>query len=151
MPTTKFAPSLGKSWGVTIPAKPGLDNIQMLEQIDKGNLKGMYIVGEDMAWVDADSNHTQEMLAKLDFLVVQEIFLSTTAQFADVILPGAPSLRKRRNLYQYGTPCTAFIPGFRVIQAIAKLTGGFFKRLPTEWALTGTTRDQVKYLLKWQA
>ena len=46
----------------------------MLEQIDKGNLKGMYIVGEDMAWVDADSNHTQDMLAKLDFLVVQEIF-----------------------------------------------------------------------------
>lgn len=83
-----------KAYGVTLPAQPGLDNIEMLEAIDKGELKGMYIVGEDMAWVDADSNHTQDMLSKLDFLVVQEIFLSTTAQFADVILPGAPSLEK---------------------------------------------------------
>ncbi|MBM7653172.1 formate dehydrogenase subunit alpha [Neobacillus cucumis] len=83
-----------KAYGVTIPAKPGLDNIEMLEAIDKGELRAMYIVGEDMAWVDADSNHTQNMLSKLDFLVVQEIFLSTTAQFADVILPGAPSLEK---------------------------------------------------------
>ncbi|GAA3330407.1 hypothetical protein GCM10020331_082830 [Ectobacillus funiculus] len=84
-----------KAYGVTLPAQPGLDNIEMLEAIDKGKLKGMYIVGEDMAWVDADSNHTQDMLSKLDFLVVQEIFLSTTAQFADVILPGAPSLEKK--------------------------------------------------------
>ncbi|MED4224135.1 formate dehydrogenase subunit alpha [Neobacillus cucumis] len=83
-----------KAYGVTISAKPGLDNIEMLEAIDKGELRAMYIVGEDMAWVDADSNHTQDMLSKLDFLVVQEIFLSTTAQFADVILPGAPSLEK---------------------------------------------------------
>lgn len=83
-----------KAYGVTIPAESGLDNIEMLGAIDKGELKGMYIVGEDMAWVDADSNHTQSMLAKLDFLVVQEIFLTTTAQFADVILPGAPSLEK---------------------------------------------------------
>ncbi|WP_046176184.1 formate dehydrogenase subunit alpha [Domibacillus indicus] len=83
-----------QAYGVDISPKPGLDNIEMLAAIDKGDLKGMYIAGEDMAWVDADSNHTQEMLAKLDFLVVQEIFFTTTAQFADVILPGAPSLEK---------------------------------------------------------
>jgi formate dehydrogenase major subunit len=83
-----------EAYGVQISGTPGLDNIQMLEAIDRDELKGMYIAGEDMAWVDANSNHTQEMLAKLDFLVVQEIFLTTTAQFADVILPGAPSLEK---------------------------------------------------------
>ena len=83
-----------KAYDVDISPKPGLDNIEMLAAIDKGDLKGMYIAGEDMAWVDADSNHTQDMLAKLDFLVVQEIFFTTTAQFADVILPGAPSLEK---------------------------------------------------------
>ncbi|NHM33271.1 formate dehydrogenase subunit alpha [Neobacillus terrae] len=82
------------AYGVNIPATPGLDNIQMLEAIDEGHMKAMFIAGEDMAWVDADSNHTQAMLEKLDFLVVQEIFLTTTAQFADVILPGAPSLEK---------------------------------------------------------
>lgn len=83
-----------EAYGVSIQSQPGLDNIEMLAEIDKGNLKAMYIAGEDMAWVDANSNHTQEMLAKLDFLVVQEIFFSTTAQFADVILPGVPSLEK---------------------------------------------------------
>jgi formate dehydrogenase major subunit len=87
-------PNIEKAYSVDLPATPGLDNIQMLESIDKGEMKAMFIAGEDMAWVDADSNHTQAMLAKLDFLVVQEIFLSTTAQFADVILPGAPSLEK---------------------------------------------------------
>ena len=90
-------------------AEPGLDNIQMLNTIDKGNMKAMYFVGEDMAWVDANSNHVHDVLSKLDFFVVQDIFLSKTAQFADVILPGVPSLRKRRYLYQYGTSCTTFI------------------------------------------
>ncbi|WP_373889923.1 formate dehydrogenase subunit alpha [Neobacillus cucumis] len=83
-----------KAYGVEIPVNPGLDNIEMLGAVDRGEMKAMFIAGEDMAWVDADSNHTQAMLAKLDFLVVQEIFLTTTAQFADVILPGAPSLEK---------------------------------------------------------
>ncbi|WP_046180283.1 formate dehydrogenase subunit alpha [Domibacillus tundrae] len=83
-----------KAYGVNISPKPGLDNIEMLAAINEGKLKAMYIAGEDMAWVDADSNHTQDMLAKLDFLVVQEIFFTTTAQFADVILPGVPSLEK---------------------------------------------------------
>ncbi|ADO57672.1 formate dehydrogenase subunit alpha [Paenibacillus polymyxa] len=82
------------AYGVQIPSQRGLDNIQMLEAIETGKLKGMYIAGEEMAWVDADSNHTQEMLANLDFLVVQDVFLSKTAEFADVILPAVPSLEK---------------------------------------------------------
>ncbi|WP_438825292.1 formate dehydrogenase subunit alpha [Bacillus sp. JJ1609] len=90
----EFREKFEKAYGVKIPKNPGLDNIEMLGAVDKGEMKAMFIAGEDMAWVDADSNHTQAMLAKLDFLVVQEIFLTTTAQFADVILPGAPSLEK---------------------------------------------------------
>lgn len=82
------------AYGVQIPGQRGLDNIQMLEAIEAGKLKAMYIAGEEMAWVDADSNHTQEMLANLDFLVVQDVFLSKTAEFADVILPAVPSLEK---------------------------------------------------------
>ncbi|MGG1617383.1 formate dehydrogenase subunit alpha [Paenibacillus sp. NRS-1781] len=82
------------AYGVQIPGQRGLDNIQMLEAIETGELKAMYIAGEEMAWVDADSNHTQEMLANLDFLVVQDVFLSKTAEFADVILPAVPSLEK---------------------------------------------------------
>lgn len=126
---TKFE----KAYGVTLPGVPGLDNIQMLEAIDKGQLKAMYIAGEDMAWVDADSNHTQEMLSKVDFLVVQEIFLTTTAQFADVILPGAPSLekdgtftnteRRVQRLYQALEPAGDSKPDWWIITQLAKTMG----------------------------
>jgi formate dehydrogenase major subunit len=122
-----------KAYGVDLPATPGLDNIQMLESIDKGEMKAMFIAGEDMAWVDADSNHTQAMLAKLDFLVVQEIFLSTTAQFADVILPGAPSLekdgtftnteRRVQRLYQALEPLGNSKPDWWILTQLAKHMG----------------------------
>ncbi len=118
-----------KAYGVRIPSQPGLDNIQMLEAVDRGELRGMYIAGEDMAWVDANSNHTQEMLAKLDFLVVQEIFFTTTCQFADVILPGTPSLEKEgtftnterrvQRLYQALEPLGNSKPDWQIVMEIA--------------------------------
>lgn len=83
-----------KAYGVKIDNKPGLDNIQMLHSIDDGNMKAMYIVGEDMALVDSNANYVHDVLSKLDFLVVQDIFFSRTAQYADVILPAVPSLEK---------------------------------------------------------
>ncbi|MFC3884884.1 formate dehydrogenase subunit alpha [Bacillus songklensis] len=122
-----------KAYGVSISPKPGLDNIEMLAAIDRGDLKGMYIAGEEMAWVDADSNHTQEMLSKLDFLVVQEIFFSTTAQFADVILPGAPSLekdgtftnteRRVQRLYKALDPLGNSKPDWQIFMEVAKRFG----------------------------
>ncbi|QTD41931.1 formate dehydrogenase subunit alpha [Sporosarcina sp. Te-1] len=83
-----------RAYGVEIDGKPGLDNIQMLHAVDQGMLKGMYIVGEDMALVDSNANHVHDVLSKLDFLVVQDIFFSRTARYADVILPAVPSLEK---------------------------------------------------------
>ncbi|PLT35531.1 formate dehydrogenase subunit alpha [Bacillus sp. V5-8f] len=83
-----------KAYGVTIDGTPGLDNIQMLHAIDEGKMRAMYLVGEDMALVDSNANHVHDILSKLDFFVVQDIFLSRTAQYADVILPGVPSLEK---------------------------------------------------------
>lgn len=122
-----------QAYGVSISPKPGLDNIEMLAAIDRGELKGMYIAGEEMAWVDADSNHTQEMLSKLDFLVVQEIFFSTTAQFADVILPGAPSLekdgtftnteRRVQRLYKALDPLGDSKPDWQIFMEVAKRFG----------------------------
>ncbi|MEM1504928.1 formate dehydrogenase subunit alpha [Domibacillus sp. 8LH] len=122
-----------QAYGVAISPKPGLDNIEMLAAIDKGDLKGMYIAGEDMAWVDADSSHTQDMLKKLDFLVVQEIFFTTTAQFADVILPGAPSLekdgtftnteRRVQRLYQSLEPLGDSKPDWWIFMQMAKRFG----------------------------
>ena len=57
-------------------------------------MRGMYVMGEEMALVDSNANHVQHILANLDFLVVQDMFLSKTARYADVILPAAPSLEK---------------------------------------------------------
>ena len=83
-----------KAYGVKIDNKPGLDNIQMLHAVENDHMKAMYIVGEDMALVDSNANYVHDMLLKLDFLVVQDIFFSRTAQYADVILPAVPSLEK---------------------------------------------------------
>ncbi|MBO1910073.1 molybdopterin-dependent oxidoreductase, partial [Microvirga sp. 3-52] len=82
------------AYGVKIDHKPGLDNIQMLQAVEEDMMKAMYIVGEDMALVDSNANYVHDMLSKLDFLVVQDIFFSRTAQYADVILPAVPSLEK---------------------------------------------------------
>lgn len=83
-----------KAYGVKIDNKPGLDNIQMLEAVNDDIMKAMYIIGEDMALVDSNANYVHDMLSKLDFLVVQDIFFSRTARYADVILPAVPSLEK---------------------------------------------------------
>ena len=82
------------AYGVKIDEKAGMDNIQMLQAVEQGIMKAMYVVGEDMALVDSNANHVDEVLSKLDFFVVQDIFFSRTAQYADVILPAAPSLEK---------------------------------------------------------
>ncbi|QPA31379.1 formate dehydrogenase subunit alpha [Thermaerobacillus caldiproteolyticus] len=122
-----------KTYGVKIDGKPGLDNIQMLEAIEQGKLKGMYIIGEDMALVDSNANHVQKLLSQLDFLVVQDIFLSRTAQFADVVLPAAPSLEKEgtftnterriQRFYQALEPLGDSKPDWWIIQEIAKRMG----------------------------
>lgn len=83
-----------KAYGVEIDSKPGLDNIQMLHSVEEGVMKAMYIVGEDMALVDSNANYVHDVLSNLDFLVVQDVFFSRTAQYADVIFPAVPSLEK---------------------------------------------------------
>jgi formate dehydrogenase major subunit len=83
-----------KAWGVSLPKDPGLDNHQMIEGVDRGKVKALYLFGEDMALVDSNSNHVDAAFEKLEFFVVQDVFFSKTAQFADVVLPAAPSLEK---------------------------------------------------------
>src|SRR5699024_611566 len=82
------------AYGVTIDENPGLNNIQMLCSIEERKMKAMYLVGESMSLVDSDANHVDKVLSELEFFVIQDIFFSRTAQYADVILPAAPSLEK---------------------------------------------------------
>lgn len=72
----------------------GLTVVEMMDAIHKGDIAGMYIMGENPAMSDPDVTHAREALAKLEHLVVQDIFLTETASFADVILPAAAFAEK---------------------------------------------------------
>ncbi len=74
-------------WGTTLDPKPGLTVVEIMDAVHEGRIRGMYIMGENPAMSDPDVHHAREALAKLDWLVVQEIFLTETCYHADVILP----------------------------------------------------------------
>jgi formate dehydrogenase alpha subunit len=79
----------GKAWGVTIPSNKGLTTTEMIPAAHEGKLKALYIMGENPVISDPNTNHTLKSLKNLEFLVVQDIFMTETAQLADVVLPSA--------------------------------------------------------------
>jgi formate dehydrogenase alpha subunit len=83
-----------KAWGVKLSNQPGLTIPDMMDAAVEGKLKAMYILGEDPVLTDPDANHIKKALQSMDFVVVQELFMSETAKFADVILPGASFAEK---------------------------------------------------------
>ena len=76
-------------WNSSLDATPGLTVVEIMNAIAAGTIKGMYILGENPAMSDPDLDHAREALAKLEHLVVQDLFVTETAQFADVILPAS--------------------------------------------------------------
>ncbi|HYC49427.1 MAG TPA: formate dehydrogenase subunit alpha [Burkholderiales bacterium] len=76
-----------KLWGTRLDPKPGLTVVEIMNEVLAGRIGGMYIMGENPAMSDPDVHHARQALAKLDWLVVQEIFLTETCYHADVILP----------------------------------------------------------------
>jgi len=84
-----------KAWHVTgLSDTIGLTVTEMLQSALQGNLRGLYVMGENPMLSDPDVNHVRRCLEKLDFLVVQDIFLTETAQLADVVLPGTSYAEK---------------------------------------------------------
>ncbi|MCK5673298.1 MAG: molybdopterin-dependent oxidoreductase, partial [Spirochaetales bacterium] len=84
-----------KAWGVdTLSDKDGLTIVEMMNEAADGNVKGLYIMGENPMLSDPNLNHVKEALEKLDFLVVQDIFLTETTEFADVVLPASSAAEK---------------------------------------------------------
>lgn len=90
----KLRKKFEKAWGVDLPAEAGLTVVEMMNAAYDGHIKGMYIMGENPTLSDPDISHVKEGLKKLDFLVVQDIFLTETAKFADVVLPAASCAEK---------------------------------------------------------
>ncbi len=76
-------------WGTTLAPKRGLTVVEIMGAIHAGEIRGMYIMGENPAMSDPDAHHAREALAALEHLVVQDIFLTETAFHADVILPAS--------------------------------------------------------------
>ncbi len=87
---TKFE----KGWEVGLPSENGLTVVEMMNAAREGHLRGMYIMGENPMVSDPDIPHVKEALKSLDFLIVQDLFMSETAEFADLILPAASFAEK---------------------------------------------------------
>ena len=128
----------------------GLDNHQMVDAIYAGTLKGMYVCGEEMSLVDSNANHVAGAFERLEFFVVQDIFFSATCRFADVVLPGSPSLEKEgtftsterriQRLYQVLEPLPGSRPDWRIFQDVANRLGA---RLELPASVGGHGRDRV--------
>jgi formate dehydrogenase alpha subunit len=83
-----------KAWGAALSPRPGLTVVEMTGAAAEGRLKALYVMGENPMLSDPDLAHVEEALRKLDFLVVEDIFLSETAQLAHVVLPAAAFAEK---------------------------------------------------------
>ena len=83
-----------KAWGANLSATPGLTITDMVPAMLEGKLKGLYVIGENPKLSDPDWNHFNHALKELEFLVVQELFLSETSQVADVVFSAASVAEK---------------------------------------------------------
>jgi len=82
------------AWGCSLPSAPGLTITEIIPAAYEGEIKALYLIGENPALSEPDAGHAREALDKLEFFVVQDIFLTETAQLADVVLPGATFAEK---------------------------------------------------------
>jgi NADH-quinone oxidoreductase chain G len=123
--------SFAGAWNAVLPDTPGMNAVEMITAIAPGRLAALYIMGDDPVGSDW---HLREPLDKLDFLVVQDIFMTETAKIADVVLPAAASAEKtgtftnlERRLQQLNKaeePFGESRPDWEIIQDIAQRMGG---------------------------
>ncbi len=76
-------------WGVTLPRRPGKAATEVWDNVITGDIRGLYVFGEDPVLADPNAGHAVQAIEKADFMVVQDIFLTETAKMADVVLPAA--------------------------------------------------------------
>ncbi|QKY17785.1 formate dehydrogenase subunit alpha [Halorubrum sp. CBA1229] len=78
--------SVEEVWGFEVPAEPGLTNVEISHEAGH-SVKGLYVMGENPVMSEPDGNEVEERLKSLEFMVAQDIFMTETAEFADVVLP----------------------------------------------------------------
>ncbi|MGM0783116.1 MAG: formate dehydrogenase subunit alpha [Pseudomonadota bacterium] len=86
---TQLRAAFEELWNAPLDEQPGLTVVEIVHAIHEGTIRGMYILGENPAMSDPDLDHARAALGKLEHLVVQDLFVTETAQFADVILPAS--------------------------------------------------------------
>ncbi len=82
------------AWGVTLPEAPGITVMEMVEALASDRIRGLYVIGENPMLTDPDLRHTREAMARAEFLVVQDLFMTETAELAHVVLPAASFAEK---------------------------------------------------------
>jgi formate dehydrogenase major subunit len=127
-------------WGGTeIDPKPGLTVVEIMDAVHDGQIRGMYILGENPAMSDPDVEHARHALAKLEHLVIQDIFLTETANYADVILPATAWAEKTGTVtntnrqVQMGRPA---VPAPGEAREDWAITVDLARRLGLDWAYT---------------
>ena len=139
------------AWGRALPAHRGLTIPEMHEAARRSEVRAMYILGEDVVQTDPDSGQTVKALESLEFLVVQELFLSETAKLAGVVLPGASFLEKNgtftngeRRIQRVRaalTPLAGARPDLEIIAALMAASG-----LPQAAASPSEVMDEIARL-----
>lgn len=126
-----------KAWDSDLPTDPGLQSTAMIERMLTGDLKAMYVVGENPLLSDPYLAHAREAFERLDFLVVQDIFMHETAEIADVVLPAVSFAEK------YGT----FTNSERRVQLVRPIIEPLGKARD-DWAITNEIARRILQILE---
>ncbi|UCD88483.1 MAG: molybdopterin-dependent oxidoreductase [Desulfobacterales bacterium] len=136
-------------WQTEISPQSGLNMIQMIEAAEKGNLKGLYILGENPLRSLPQPDRVRKALAKLDFIVVQDILNTETVQIADVVLPGAAFSEKGGSFTNMEGRIQSFDPvvpppgdahpDWEILGSLAAKLGD-----PNQYASLGHIRDEIR-------
>ena len=120
-------------WEVSLPSKPGLTALEMIEQIEQGAIKGMLIVSENPMSAFPNSQRVKKALSSLEFLAVQDMFLTRTAELADVVLPASSFAEKDGTYTNFEgrvgrlnaaiEPIGGSLPDWRIILKLAEKMG----------------------------
>jgi formate dehydrogenase major subunit/formate dehydrogenase alpha subunit len=126
-------------WGVSLPEKPGLTVVEMSEAADEGKMKAVYIMGENPMVTDPDLSHLRKAYEKLELLVVQDIFLTESAQVAHVVFPSLSFLEKD------GT----FVNTERRVQRVRKAINGP-EGARTDWEIISDLSSRFGYPMSYR-
>jgi NADH-quinone oxidoreductase chain G len=107
-----------EAWKASIPAKHGQGALEMLANAEKGTLKGLYLAGENPLVTYPDTAQTQKALESLEFLVVQDQFLTPTAKLADVVLPVASFAEKSGTYTNFERRVQKLTPGIEQLEGV---------------------------------